>query len=83
MQHELEMEEAGLEPHPEEDEDLEVEDNQGKFWSFQISMPARSLAWHQVKQDELAPVLLMYYVHLACDGSGYSKLNIQNNPTLI
>ena len=29
LQHELEMEEAGLEPHPEVDEDLEVEDNQG------------------------------------------------------
>ena len=32
LQHELEMEEAGLEPHPEVDEDLEVEDNQGKFF---------------------------------------------------
>ena len=26
------MEEAGLEPHPEVDEDLEVEDNQGKVY---------------------------------------------------
>ena len=32
LQHELEMEEAGLEPHPEVDEDMEVEDNQGKVY---------------------------------------------------
>ena len=32
LQHELEMEEAGLEPHPEVDEDLEVEDNQGRHY---------------------------------------------------
>ena len=31
MQQELEMEELGLEPHPEEDEDLAVEDNHGKI----------------------------------------------------
>ena len=31
LQQELEMEEAGLEPHPEEDEDLAVEDNHGKI----------------------------------------------------
>ena len=31
MQQELEMEELGLEPHPEEDEDLAVEDNHGKM----------------------------------------------------
>ena len=38
LQHELEMEEAGLEPHPEVDEDLEVEDNQGKVFFNSCSM---------------------------------------------